>query len=364
LPVDAGPDPTISQFCRRQPGGRRQRSLGITCSKAGSCAARRPLPSYRSATSTSATSAAGQRRHAPQPSGATTRRDRPAHHGRRSTTEAACAGRPTAAAPARPRPATSRPRPRGKAARNNVEMTQSCGRTPDRERGRVRGLPRSFSHCGNRERARLPRVTRIPHAVDDLSSRAQAGLPPRPADERRALREGRRQLMPMAATSATLTEGDRSAVRFASRGEHGSPRVCGSTTRCPIAHVCAGQEGLAAAGTGVGRAPGSNAPSFASPAATNPVTDSRDTTRKRRRVTSHGCGHTPCTHDAFTLSPFQGRTGRTRSNASAVRSSPAQPGRAMITTGSARATWFSSEKFRNESRRYPRTRQRAMSQSS
>jgi hypothetical protein len=215
----------------------------------------------------------------------------------------------------------------GKAARNNVEMTRSCGRTPDRERGRVRGLPRSFSHCGNRERARLPRVTRIPHAVDDLSSRAQAGLPPRPADERRALREGRGQLMPMAAASATLTEGNRCAVRFASWREHGSPPSAPGDNSLPDRARLrrpGGADGVRNRCRAHGR---EQCPSFASPAAINPVTDSRDTTRKRRRVTSHGCGHTPCTHDSFTLNRFKAvpvERGRTQALSGAAALSRAE----------------------------------------
>jgi hypothetical protein len=215
----------------------------------------------------------------------------------------------------------------GKAARNNVEMTRSCGRTPDRERGRVRGLPRSFSHCGNRERARLPRVTRIPHAVDDLSSRAQAGLPPRPADERRALREGRGQLMPMAAASATLTRatgalfgspaGENTVHRRVRRGDNSLPDR--ARLRRP-----GGADGVRNRCRAHGR---EQCPSFASPAAINPVTDSRDTTRKRRRVTSHGCGHTPCTHDSFTLNRFKAvpvERGRTQALSGAAALSRAE----------------------------------------
>lgn len=64
----------------------------------------------------------------------------------------------------------------------------------------------------------------------------------------------------------------------------------------------------------------------------NPVTHRGNPGLMRRRVTSGQSGHTPCTVSGLTSSPFPSRpSGRASSNASADRSSPTQPCRAMIT---------------------------------
>jgi hypothetical protein len=198
------------------------------------------------------------------------------------------------------------------------------------------------------------RVSRTHSTIFRARPERPASRPP--AGGRRALR----QPIPMAATSTAHTEGDRRAVRFASG--------LNTVQRAVVKPTSGLSDRARLRRPGPGRwlrnryrdqcAPFADAPT------TNPVTDSRSTTRKRRRVTSHGSGHTPCTQGGFTVSPFQRRY---RANAVERKRCPEQPRSAVPSNDQPRAvgtTWFSSEKFGHESQRYSRGRQRAMSQSS
>jgi len=253
-------------------------------------------------------------------------------------------------------PAAGRPGPHCKAGPNTVKMAQSRPRTRDRNAVAPRVYPDRSRIAETGNTPGRHRLRRIPHALDDLSSRTPADRKPPPAGWPLVPR----QLIPMKATSSTLTDGDQRAVRFVRwlntvqradpegdipAADH--PRPCRPGRSHERRNRFQGQ-----------------CPPFAAALPTNPVTDSRSTTRKRRRVTSHGSGHTPCTQDGFTVSPFQRPY---RSNDVERKRCPEQPRSAVPRNdhpGSVRATWFSSEKSGHESQRYPRTRQRAMSQSS